>query len=460
MLPKADKSFISKAGTSILREPESMRLGRDAERLVETMEHEKRESVYLDQQISLLQEELSQIKAAKKLIFPATTNEDQMKNRCLVLEKRIELEVIHLNETKSQSQALRSQVNNYRKDKKHYKRTLQNLKDDINSIKSNTEEKINEFNTSIEIQNKYKKQKQNLRSKSMMEQNKYSEKVSDFSSFIQEKIDIRKQIHKQIEDGILGQIKKQTDSVEISKIQKGLLSKWSMNVKEKKKTLDNYMRHLNILKDTFDQIKMATGIHSVSEIVTSVIKSEEQNYEVYSYVNYLNTEIDKLHDSYLKSLQEIARLEKDPRFEEGEKPDKLKDLTQKKSSKVQEYEEMFKLVQSLLPTLKQIFQSCLNSGLPLPVPPFNYLDLETIEYDQIPVFLGYIEQYLRYAIVFVNTVEGTLGEKVPEHGASALKDLEIKDFFNDNDVEDSRLPMSLFEFQQKTQSFLRSTLSK
>jgi DNA repair exonuclease SbcCD ATPase subunit len=457
MLPKNEKSFMSKGTTSNLREPESMRLGRDTEKLVETMEHEKRESVYLDQQIALLQEELKSLKASKKLIFPAANNEDQMKNRCLVLEKRIELEVIHLNETKSQSQNLRNQVNNFRKDKKHYKRTLQNLREDIRGVRQTTEDKKLEYNNSLELQNKYKKQIQSLRSKSMVDKNKYSEKVSDFSLFIQEKIDIRKQIHKQIEDGILGQIKKQSDSVEMSKIQRNLKERWTLKVREKKKALDNYMRHLNILKDTFDQIKMATGIHSVAEIVTSIIKSEDQNYEVYSYVNYLNTEIDKVQATYQKALKEIEKLEKDPRFEAADQPDKLKVLTSRKKMKMQEYQEMFDLVQSLLPSLKKILSACTSSGLPLPAPSETYEDLETIEYDQIPVFLGYIEEYLRYAMVFVNNIEGTLGDKSNEKVSVNLKDLEIKDFFNENDFEDSRLPMSLLEFQQKTQSFLKTS---
>ena len=59
----------------------------------------------------------------------------------------------------------------------------------------------------------------------MLERSQYSEKISDYSVFIKEKIETRKQIHKQIEDGILGQIKRHTDTVEISKLQKKLLER-------------------------------------------------------------------------------------------------------------------------------------------------------------------------------------------------------------------------------------------
>ena len=225
MLSKGNRSFASKTGTLLIREPESMRLGRDTEKLVEYMEHEKRESVYLDQQIALLQEELKQLKATKKTIYPSSASEEQQRNKCIVLEKKIGLEVTHLNETKAQSQALRNEVNGYRKDKSHYKRTLQNLKEDIFSFSKATDEKKQEYQHGIELENRYKKQIQNLRSKSMLERSQYSEKISDYSVFIKEKIETRKQIHKQIEDGILGQIKRHTDTVEISKLQKKLLER-------------------------------------------------------------------------------------------------------------------------------------------------------------------------------------------------------------------------------------------
>lgn len=458
MLTKGNKSFVSKAGTSTLHEPESMRLGRDTESLVERMEHEKRESIYLDQQISLLIEDLNQSKLSKKSIFPAINGEDQQKNRCSVLEKRIELEIIHLNEIKSQNIALRNQVNNYRKEKKHFKRTLQNLREDISSLSKNTEETRQDYMQKISTQNKYKKYAQNLRSKSLLDKSTYSEKVTDFSMLIQEKIDIRKQIHKQIENGILGQIKKVSDSVEISKIQKQLASRWESKVKEKKKTLDNYMRHLNILKDTFDQIKMATGIHSVSEIVTSVIKSEEQNYEVYSYVNYLNSEIDKINEQYLKTEEEIKKLQQDPNFSSDIQEDIIKSLNDKKEAKKSNYENLFEKVQNLLPHLKNILKSCIASGLPITPPPENYLEMQTIEYDQISEFLGYIENYLKYANIFVSDIDGT-PTKSRGKTPNALKDLEIKDFFNDPDFEDSKFPMSSSDFEQKTKTFLK-TLSK
>jgi hypothetical protein len=53
------------------------------------------------------------------------------------------------------------------------------------------------------------------------------------------------------------------------------LSKWTAQNKEKKNLMDMYIRNVKIIEDAFDQIKEATGISSVEEIVTTFIKAEE-----------------------------------------------------------------------------------------------------------------------------------------------------------------------------------------
>lgn len=60
--------------------------------------------------------------------------------------------------------------------------------------------------------------------------------------------------------------------------------------KEKRKLMDQYLRNVKVIEDAFDQIKQATGISNIEEIVTTFIKAEEQNYSLYNYVNMLGTE--------------------------------------------------------------------------------------------------------------------------------------------------------------------------
>ena len=49
--------------------------------------------------------------------------------------------------------------------------------------------------------------------------------------------------------------------------------------------MDMYTRNVEVIEHAFTQIEKATGISSVDEIVTTFIKSEEQNYSLFNYVN-------------------------------------------------------------------------------------------------------------------------------------------------------------------------------
>ena len=72
--------------------------------------------------------------------------------------------------------------------------------------------------------------------------------------------------------------------------------------------MDQYMRNVKVIEDAFDQIKEATGISNIEEIVTTFIKAEEQNYSLYNYVNMLNTETDVLEESNKEIREQIERI--------------------------------------------------------------------------------------------------------------------------------------------------------
>lgn len=63
-------------------------------------------------------------------------------------------------------------------------------------------------------------------------------------------------------------------------ILKRRLNKITETNKEKRKLMDQYIRNVKVIEDAFDQIKQATGISNIEEIVTTFIKAEEQNYSL------------------------------------------------------------------------------------------------------------------------------------------------------------------------------------
>lgn len=84
------------------------------------------------------------------------------------------------------------------------------------------------------------------------------------------------------------------------------------------------MRNVKVIEDAFDQIKEATGISNIEEIVTTFIKAEEQNYSLYNYVNMLNTETDVLEESNKEIRDQIERIMEREQMSDLEKENLLK----------------------------------------------------------------------------------------------------------------------------------------
>lgn len=84
--------------------------------------------------------------------------------------------------------------------------------------------------------------------------------------------------------------------------------------------MDQYLRNVKVIEDAFDQIKEATGISNIEEIVTTFIKAEEQNYSLYNYVNMLNTETDSLEESNKEIRSQIQKI-----LERGQLSEKERD---------------------------------------------------------------------------------------------------------------------------------------
>ena len=102
--------------------------------------------------------------------------------------------------------------------------------------------------------------------------------------------------------------------------------------------MDQYLRNVKVIEDAFEQIKDATGIASIDEIVTSFIKAEEQNYSLYNYVNMLGTETDLLEESNKEIKDQIDRIIQRGKMTETEKVE----LKQRMQNQCKELEQKIK----------------------------------------------------------------------------------------------------------------------
>jgi hypothetical protein len=113
------------------------------------------------------------------------------------------------------------------------------------------------------------------------------------------------------------------------------LTKLIVNNKEKVKLIDNYQRNMKVIDEAFTTIKEATGLTDILEIQNTFIKGEEQNYNLLTYVDVLNQEIDNLVDINQNLRAKNEQLKKDNQEKQRILNDTPED--EKRRIKIQEY---------------------------------------------------------------------------------------------------------------------------
>lgn len=69
------------------------------------------------------------------------------------------------------------------------------------------------------------------------------------------------------------------------------------------------MKNMKVIDEAFNIIKETSGITDIEEIMNTFIKSEEQNYSLFNYVNVLTQDIDFLEENNKDLAVEIDYLE-------------------------------------------------------------------------------------------------------------------------------------------------------
>ena len=150
-------------------------------------------------------------------------------------------------------------------------------------------------------------------------------------------------------------------------ILKQRLTKLIVNNREKVKLIDNYQRNMKVIDEAFNTIKEATGLTEIQEIQDTFIKGEEQNYNLITYVDVLNQEIDSIIDSNhtMRIKTQALRMEhaEKKRILAGTPDDEkrsrqVEEYIQHKKKEVREFQAMLDQVQ---PEVKEVLTRLADS---------------------------------------------------------------------------------------------------
>lgn len=448
-----NKSNVFSRCSTALKESRGARLQRNVEMITQTLEYEKREANYLDEQLKLLQFEMGSLKKPSPKVVLG------LKASISVQEKKLELEKNILNNAKYKNKQLREKINEYRLDKFAYKQSLLSALDTLDKTSKAADEQTEEINRTQESDISQQEKILMIRSRSENQKYRYHGKITALAELLRNQ---EKNNEKAFEERNM-----YSQSVEIITILKKLVKESQKTTLGKKKEIEQYIRHINTLMHGFEQIKKIMGIGKIDEIVTSCIKSEEQGHAILFYLNNLNSEIDLLEETLKTNNSRISMITGYKTEGEASIVQHLKDneekyfaLIEKKEAKKKILDEITVALEELLPIIKNLYSRLKSMNFPSE---FNdsveMSAIEKLNHENTKNLLGQSEEFINFLLQIIGSqtqnslcVPEKILKKVRSASSQKAKLLELlhdKDLYDEADYEDLKVPMALTEMKQK-----------
>jgi coiled-coil domain-containing protein 63/114 len=267
----------------------------------------------LEDQIKQAQEELREAQDRLKKVRPPTAQMKKDMNKIKVLENNLEIHMLKYSKLQSGNRSLREQIDVMRKEHRNLVRANQSLLTDITkqseearrvnmltqsgqrvtdetnnqilALKANHEDRKHRFETQIKGLQERLKEKEESGLETLAMNNKENNNPANGGG--------NHSLTRDKKNGGATATESFSNPTAVLKLR---LQRWTQNNREKKHLSDVYMRNVKVIEDSFAQITEATGIKNINEIVTTFVKTEEQNYSLYNYVNMLNNEIDSIEE--------------------------------------------------------------------------------------------------------------------------------------------------------------------
>lgn len=460
------KGFLSTFKTNVsLREPEISRLQRELESLTCKLERERRDSANLDEQIQTAENNLREKNGKtqqKQRLFPGKTLKDKVKK----LERKLGVELHQFNEVTVENQKLKSLIEELRRDRMHYKRNINNFKEETMKCSIRADKQHQEYRRGSESVDRQSTQIKMIRSRSVLVRNKLGNRITELNSVLRDEKRLKRDLDPINADWAINQ-------TGISKILGGLLIRWKRICKEKRRACEYYIKNIQILESAFENIKEATGMASIDEIVTAFIKSEEQNYELCKYMNNLSSEIDQLEDhlkhtkDYINMCENSKENKEQKGFEFRSSLEKrLIDIKRKiilKSEKIGNFKQN---TNGLIGITKKILELCQKTALNIRVPKLVNIDeIDAFNEEVSTILLGEIEEYINCILILKaydeneeNVALKTIPLDMLKEKSFGSPSINVNSFFltsdlyDDPTIEETRYPMTTSDLKLKAKT--------
>lgn len=282
-----------------VRQPEAVRLQSDIEALTKALGLQQRRAASLDERVQHYSLEIKAKRERIRALLPSDQTEVVLRNRLAGLENRLQRETVQLNRDLVQNQRIREQINAYRRDKATFLDVFHNMQTDASDLQIQATQ-ANKAAIRLEGEDeKWREQLQRLKQRSESALGGLQSRAELLQGELEQDRRISRSPVRA--DWLSADSRIFYDN---NQILNSLYSKWSSRCKDQKKAVDQYNRSVQYLSDAFREIKEATGIARIGEMVTGLVKAQQQEQVLLENLNKVMAQADGL-EARLGELKEL-----------------------------------------------------------------------------------------------------------------------------------------------------------
>eukprot|EP00672_Neobodo_designis_P025990 CAMPEP_0174852078 /NCGR_PEP_ID=MMETSP1114-20130205/25169_1 /TAXON_ID=312471 /ORGANISM="Neobodo designis, Strain CCAP 1951/1" /LENGTH=584 /DNA_ID=CAMNT_0016086655 /DNA_START=36 /DNA_END=1790 /DNA_ORIENTATION=- len=296
----------------------SSQLQQEAEALERKLNYEKMRQRDLDKKLTVARMDLTRARRAMNGVNVTQDNIQLIEKQVRVLENRLDQALVQFNEALAYNRELRQQIDNLRGERKVFTDIYRKLESDLHDKKKKMAQIIEESNKDYEARDALKEQLETLRAAAREDSKKYDEHFARLDEMMLK----YKQLKEQQQQQALQQQQQQQQQQQAQKSPtKGKSDEASRKEESRKKTQpetqvaiadeQNADDEEGDLQQVIDKLKAGTGIQELELLHQKFVKSEEQSFSLYNFVNELKVEEEKLE-------QEIAVLQEQYHKQRGD----------------------------------------------------------------------------------------------------------------------------------------------
>jgi len=449
---KSNRSISMSRNGNALSEPDVVKLQRDLDNYTRKLEQEKRRLFSLEEAHNIVLKEYRERKSRMdKMTSPTKAEKKQLDVQIGNLQNQLETALTKYNEVLAANQKLRAEIDVVRRERVTYDKVRKDMEEELSKVVNETDDQANKQAMLQATADKMKEKILKLKEKNTHDQTTY---LSEYDRLQQKyKEDIINKRKDPRDRGLKSREK--LENLDTQMLLKRRLQRIILSNKEKVKVIDQYRKNMAVIDEAFRVIQESSGITDIEEIMNTFIKSEEQNYSLFNYVNMLTQDLDFLEENNKDLENEIEMLQQELSYKQKllEKPPEEEVERQKIKDIIGEKEKYIHHVRSQLDTirgpleqiLKELIQTKFCTINNLVIVDDFILNEQTIDY-----YLSIFEEIINKMIPYISKVNdnkdyltaGLLLEElnVKEFDKSKISGPNVKEIANSDEISLDQTP--------------------